>query len=514
MSDSALYQQIADRLVRAGYDPTKAGDAINWLIKALHPAWGGTCTTIPDHALVPAVCPDYVVSTTIGAPAGTAVGDDWDCLIFKPPGDCTGAVIVRGPAGTVFDTAHLGNGVTASSVTVDILRVQPMSQFELPTNFFPYDNFSPSTPLVGGTTYTPLPALRPVGARQRYAGITVYPVSSDLYNQGTIFAGQFARLSRNGFGSARSGLVSDIPGMGAYPNDWEVFRRVFADVPFDETSMQMLDPAAVAWPYKNGAYCPIRFLDPTIDFQQPAHTEPAMLATQYQSGGTHQAAGCVTVPQTIGTQFVKQTVGTERPPPWMYDQGLVAGNAAYDAFESVTLPVTIPVIILRGLASQASITVRAYQGLEYMAGIDSPALAFTKAPSPPAPNIIALYHQILHDMNRSVWPSSYNSLGTILSAILNVAKTVLPVVGGAISLVPHPIAQGIGLGARLLGAGAGAASAALDGRGMTPVPVPVKAAPLSGGPARTVPAIKPRPKPARRPVRKLPPTTSARRRRR
>lgn len=506
MSDAIIYQQIAERLVRAGYDPTKAGDAINWLIKALHPAWGGTCTTIPDHALVPSVCPDYTVSETFGTPT-IGQSADWDCMIIKVPGDVTGAIIVRGIPGCDFEAAAAVPTVPTdqNQVLVSYLRTQQVEEVEISTPYVPYATLNSLPPSPSDKTVTYLPALRPAGSRPRYSGLTVYPVSSDLYNQGTIYAGQFARPSSSGYSGALRGLGREIvPGSSA--TDWVMAHRVTTDIPFHEAQMQLLDPSAVAWPYKNGAYCPVRFLDPTVDFHQPKLSQPATLGADFGPGGVVTLnVGGNTLPQHVATQWSKLPTNAGRPPPWMYNIGLGQGSIAYDAFDSNTYPLSVPVVICRGLASQASITVRVYCGIEYLPSLESPVLAFTKVAAPPAPNVIALYHAIVHELNRSVWPSSYNSLGSILNTILSVAKTVLPVIATAAGFVPHPIGQMVSMGARALGAGAAAAHAALDARGNTRPPARVLAAPLSsggGGTSRLLlpPAVRPQGRRKRRAV--------------
>lgn len=481
---SPLFDDIARRLVSAGYDPTKAGEAIQWLIKACHPAWTGTCGPVPDHAFSASVCPDYTVQITIEAPN---VPGNWDFIVWQPAGDCTAAVIGTGAAGIDFTTRLLStNNGADGNVVRQYLYFQPLGGLA-GVNLTQIPGTTTNSAVFTYPTQTIIPVAGVRAMRPRYGGLTVYPVASSLYDQGTIYAGQFARAPSPGPAVAIGGVVGQF-----VPNATTLmmYQVQYVDLPFAEGPMALLDPASKAWPFRNGAYLPKRFVNPAIDFVPMAALRESVRVFSSTPAPTRDITlglppGINATQQTyVSTQFVPTTylAGSSYPPcNWLdgTQAGTVPGSVMPEHYDSAPSAMSHPVVIGRGLAPQASITIRAFVGLEYVPAWDSPVLQFSRAGVSPAPMIMDLYHAIVHDLGATVYPSSFNSLGTILSAIGSVVKSAFPTVARAV-LPP--------LGNALMGVLGG-------DRGRPP---------SAGGPAAAPPRLEAPPLPSRNEVAALP----------
>lgn len=440
---SGLHRQIVERLIRGGFDPAKAAADLDWLIKALHPAWTRTCGSIPDHSLVPSITPDYVVQHTLSCPAAIAAGgNNWDALIFQPPGDVTAAVMVAAIAGVNWETAgqSANGGADGGVVGPVFLRTQGFSLASLQRGFNVYTSATSGN--FPTAAYTWVPEIQANASRLRYKSLTVYPVASDLYNQGTIYAGNFARARARGADFGKWGFGTQL--VGAPPAGFLTSAlytsQQMVTVPFDEANMSLLDPSAVGWPFRNGAYIPGRWMNPSIDWTPRPMlqsssvfygTDTAALPAQQRVGGL---SGTFTpTPVCDQVVFMVSNPGGNPaflPVPWLNDSLQAAtGAIPYEAYETSTYDMAIPVVIVRGMAPPASLTIRCFVGPEYTPDLTSPALQFSKTPVAPAPQVMALYYAILSELGRTVYPSSFNSFATILQSIGNVVKRILPVVG-------------------------------------------------------------------------------------
>jgi hypothetical protein len=156
-------------------------------------------------------------------------------------------------------------------------------------------------------------------------------------------------------------------------------------------------------------------------------------------------------------------------------EGLVQSNSLQapfvDAWDTNLMSVSTAVVIGRGLATQASITVRVHMGLEYIPQEISPVLQFTKPAAIPSMKIVEMYHVALAELNRTVYPSSWNSFGTILNAIGTAVKAAVPLVTKMIPMA-GPVLEAVGLSRKKgggSGGGGGAAAGAADAAEVPPI---------------------------------------------
>lgn len=417
---SRFYQEILARLRSAGLNPDVASAGVDWLIKALHPAWDHDAGGVPDQSYVNSVHSNLTVQRTISKPAG--VVGDWAFCLWSPPGDQTQVVILTGATDVDFTTA-VSNTTAAGAGTVQVTTLYSQ----------PYEGVGFDYVFVAGGAPPPLPVQTPLSVsrygrwRYRYRGLTVYPVAAPLYEQGTIYAGQISNPVIHGAGRVTEGLnpivLNPVPGITA-------FLECSTLVPLSEERLALFDPSSVAWPFKNGAYLPTRFTSPDMSFVDPPNSGfffgGTGLAAGYVLGSIGQPVGCRVRPITY-----RNANGQYVPAPWSDDNVNQFTGYLFDAFDTSYDMVTQNVVIGRGIHENASITVRSYAGKECVPRFDSAEAQFSRSPARYEKAILDIYFLVAQDMG-TVFPSSYNSFGTLLQSIAAAAARVLPMLGRAV----------------------------------------------------------------------------------
>lgn len=410
VSPSPLLGTIHARLEGLGLAP----DARDWLVKALHPAASHEAPGIPDESLAQTVMPDYRTSEVIEAPTGLSAAT-WDLLLLHPPGDVVSFWWASGPGGTDFTAGATPFGCQFGMVTAQTMTQGPSMVFPTLTAGVP--------PVFGVSTYNSvLPSSLPWAWRRRYAGITAYQTASALVDQGTVYASTFpTRWNNAGLGSATVNSVTSV-----------LIRTTAAMLPLDENTLELVSPSPYIAPARSGVYLPARFVGPVNDWAQSVYPagdsynipgtgvvfcDPSAVSPAFSSGFTIPV-----YPSVTGA-----TVTSSYSPSWVTTYA-----SGYPALDSNTANMSTGVIIFRGLAPSASITVRSYFGLEVQPRPDSPHRQFTKPPVKFSPVACQMYHMIAHELQLG-YPASYNSLGTLLSAIGGVARTLFPNVSRVVS---------------------------------------------------------------------------------
>jgi len=257
-SASPLYTEIVERLRAGGLAPERAGPAVDWLIRALHPAAEVNSGAIPDSVYCGAVQPDYNVQLTVGAPP-LGGGGNWDFCIWTPPGDVVMAIVGAANSGVDFTTAALsGDGGADGGVVLSVLYAMPYEKVGV--NYGPpVSNIAPAT-AYPAVNYSLRSVSRPRAYRFRYRGLTVYSVASDLYNSGTIYAAQMSRLT---MGGADQGFAGGVDASNAVAQTDAVWaRQAYTCVPLAEARFTLFDTQSVTWPFRQGVYMPGRFIGP------------------------------------------------------------------------------------------------------------------------------------------------------------------------------------------------------------------------------------------------------------
>lgn len=405
----------------------------DWLIKVLNPVNPTKCAGIPDASYQACLRPEWRDQCVISSPPGLTT-PTWDLCVVMPPVDNTAAIWCAGDAGTDF---RQGTGLQRGTCVRSGLEVF-------------------GTAVLGYLTDTAATApqlhlsqLRSVqrimAYRTSYRSTTAYLTASSLYDQGTLYASQLNRPydGMTGLQAAGGGPITLPYGMCSYGSS----------VPLDENEIAVQDPKYVCVPAKTGAYIPHRLSGPVQPFVSlnsgrgffviaPAPDNPAAFPTYSMANtaylGASQFVWPVTAAPLSRTAFSGSSV-VLAPPAWvnMVYSGNFSGEAAPDLG---TLPldtgvdnVYTGVLLFRGLDPHASVTLRFVAGMEIIPMYDAPSREYVEPAPKFSPKAMELYYATCHEM-ANVYPSSFNALGTIVSAISSVlsrlwpvAKAVLPV---------------------------------------------------------------------------------------
>jgi len=416
---SVLPEQITNHLEKFGLDPIAA----SWVLKALHPASVTACSGIPDETYIDVIRPDYRCEVVVNPPAG---GVPWDCLIWRPGGNVNAFIAVTGAAGVDFRNA----AAAALTCTVVPMEATTYINSDLQT-YIPITGFVPFG--------VQQPVSRPLAFRTQYAGLTAYLTASALNDQGTVFAGQFDRPIRNSVYQTASTPLS-VNGNSS------MFSSGMTSVPFHENDMTVADPQMYTAQAREGVYMPLRLSGLDVGFRHgcPNYGSSMVLTgigvatvTPFQVSGALYA-GPLPVVAFNGSSadfdalasITSAGLVTLASPgsPYVFS-GVKSGRFDFD-FDSLAQGV----IIFRGLSPLATITVKAFVGLEAIPSATSSQLVFTRPPASFSPRALEAYFSMVQ-ATPDCYPASYNSLGTILSTIGSAASALWPTIrsiGGAI----------------------------------------------------------------------------------
>lgn len=393
-------------------------EALDWLIKALHPAYPSSAPAMPDQTYVESVRPEYRDQTIVSAPTGLTTST-WDLCIVRTPGDLNPVLWMAGNAETDF---------TQGSST-PLLNV---GQVNLVTVNFIADGSL--LPLYGyGSIALPYANLQPADMRlawrTSYASLTCYMTASALNDQGTVFAGQLAREY------LRAPCCVWNPSITSPTGAYLATSLAYAKVPTNEDQLLLVCPKAYTAPARDGCYVPIRLSGPTQPFATPVNGVPGIISGTPPGGGNGIFASGATVSPSLGNGFAAPSPVLETLNTGLKASSQGGVNALYNFGHDNTYT---SVIFFRGLSPSASITLKYFTGQELEVDPGSPIRQFAKVPSPYSPNAMEAYYRLVHELP-GVYPSSFNSLGTILTAIGSVASRMWPVVQKLVPSVVHGV---------------------------------------------------------------------------
>jgi hypothetical protein len=392
-TDTAYTSQLESKLRALTLSPSAA----HWVAKALHPVAGAT-VQMPDAVQVSTLVPEYKTNTVIGAPPGLGAGLNWDCCIILPPSDRVAAYISSGASGIDFrNTVGLQSQTivhTGRSQTTSGLITGPIV-----TN---------ATGVWGGLVSleqaqsTEDPAVWRTVNRSG----TVYATGSDLYNQGTVYAAQYARpVFPQPLG------VAVNPGAG----NFVAYNVDHVELPLNEVDMAVMTPNLYTAPARDGVYTVHRLTGPAQEFV------PKRSSNAYEWPGGTQTVLNTTRP----TRYASDTLTLIR---FLQNFGQVVspiipenleGSSGFDGRTSWG------VIIVRGMHPQMSLTLKTVCGLEIVPGVTAPSRQFVKPPCKFEPTAIAAYYAIASEVSDCM-AAKHNFLGTLLPILSQVASRVLP----------------------------------------------------------------------------------------
>lgn len=419
-SSAAFQADLQRRLVGFGIAPS----SIPWLIKALHPACpiDGVLSGLPDDTAHASARLENRCEMVISTPAGLTT-PTWDLAIWRFPGDVCPVKWVSGNAGLITT----GPGLATGKCSLETYNPSPDTGYYVsvsPTYQFPTaPDVSTLNPVKGYSSW-----------RTIFASVTAYLTASALNDQGTVFSTVLSRPARPGAFSALTGSLTPPPaGYVAY-NDTEF------SLPLNEEDATLLDPKIYTAPARDGAYAVHSLSGPTQPYTHRPTAgmtlaltgTPAFLGYIGEGPPAYPADSAFltsvsTLPNRVGSGF---WFGSGQPDPTWYDTAVDNTSCG--------------LMIFRGLAPGASVTLRVIQAMELIATSSGAVRPFVRPPPAPDPKAVEAYYAVRVDLAHS-YPAEWNSLGILLSALAGAAARLWPVVrsvGGALLGVAPTIAQG------------------------------------------------------------------------
>lgn len=439
--DRSYHDRVSSALVDRGLPP----HAAQWVTRALHPpAESAGLHSVPDITTADTVRMGTRRTATFSGSSvpGSTPGAKWDMLIITVPGDSTGPAVFCGPAG--IDFVEPGSspmyyqclrplGIT-SSYNVGAIRIDQVGGGPAATLDF-------GVPILTSNDYDSF--------RHIYSSVTSYMTASELYNSGTVTAGQFDGRP--------------VPSVGRYYNYGAGITTALTqafDLPLDERSIVTRCAEARVAPAKEGVYMPHRMLG---DYNYQTRPYAAgKLVTDAVLG----PAVVGNTPLVSGTGYTYMLNSKRLAPSatnsvgFLPTFGFVGGASGHtrlsdaavvDAFGMSNPPIWLPysdtgysrtncsVTLYRGLDYEASITVKALLGIEVVVSPRSPLRDMQQPPEAPCPEALEVYYNIARSLPCCL-PARDNSAGLLLGKIMELLPAVLPRVQRAVSafLAPPP----------------------------------------------------------------------------
>lgn len=393
-----------ESIIRSKREPlgnTEAG--ANWALQALHPSCGPfQLRGIPDSDSFPCVCMDYEAVVAIPPPAGCV--DAWQCNLTVNPHPtqpcCFSTTTVGGLVGYggIYNPSYLPTGAVYSTMA--------------------------STFAAQCSSY-----------RMLYCGATVDLDASALTNGGSVVAAQMpiTSIMRNYSLTSAVGPVADVHILDSN-----------YDVNFPGPLISQL-PGAFMGLARDGCYMPVK-----IDVTQPWVSSLDVVTVNAASPATavHVAAA--------GAGLRNLTLPVAAPPAGVafpfygsafYGNGALIIPAWVNGASNLIADVVVQpqqknagIMFFYNLNPAATLTVKLRWGVEMRVYPTSP-LAPAMVPSAMHdPLALTAYTDIAGSLPWA-YPSSYNSLETLVPKIMSVWHAIKPVVASGLQAIPHPLAQ-------------------------------------------------------------------------
>lgn len=369
-------------------------------MKALHPVQATVEVRMPDPIQVCTLAPEYKTATVINAPAGIGTSN-WDACIILPPSDTVGAYVMTNATGIDF-------GVTVASSNTVVNQVPVVTTGAAQVLGIPLN-------MATGATGAPKAFVSfesqegPAAWRTIARSATVYATGSELYNQGTVYAAQYARESFPLPGQSVSrgaGINEGILNIDAY------------SLPLREADMATMTPGFYTSAAKEGVYTVHRLTGPSQDFvrpRAPASWRGVSGVETFLNATDPTNWACTT---THAPRFFQDLSSIALSP------GLPVGDAYYTS-SGFDQRCTWGVVIFRGLHPSMSLTLKTVSCLEIVPRAAAPSRQFVKSPAKYEPTAIAAYYAIASEVPNCM-AAKHNFLGTLLPILSSVASRVLP----------------------------------------------------------------------------------------
>lgn len=390
-------------------------DGRAWVAKALHPAdTTARVVGIPAGDGFPSVCLEFEAEQVIAPPSALPSAANWDCSVFLLPHPIIplSGFINQGGSASAFNQI---NPTLAA-------MVNPASSIY----------------------HTDLSVAFSRQAQQwrlAYCSVTLLLDAPALANQGSLAAAQVPFcFSRHNFTTVNSGVITAYSHVDnyAYATNYLNFPQLAQK------------PGAYTANAKDGCYMVLR-LDPNAPWIN-ANDVSYNYSGAIGSFDQRYLALPVAAP-TRGVAF--PYYGPSGANSFMGVYAPSVTTIGGDCTQKMGAP-AFGQISLVNLASTAVLTARVRWGVEM---IVAPNTSYAPVQRPPArfdPLALEAYSAISGDM-ADAYPASYNSLGKLGSVLKGIWNSVAPVAAQALMSIPHPVAQGLGAAAHLIGGLSGAA---------------------------------------------------------
>jgi len=394
---------------------TLSAPAAHWVTKALHPVWGAP-SQIPDSVQVDTVIPEYKNTLVISCPVSINTGN-WDLFILLPPSDTQAALYAIGPAGTNFNTAAYNPGGSTGVVTSGVLQNTSLAA-SASFNAWSMVGVGTGTLAVGGRglfqgAYS---TEAPSAWRTTARSATLYASGSDLYNQGTIYAGQYARKVRP---SSQGAWVQPY---GIFSNGW-AYNVDYVDLPMDESVMALLTPNMYTSPARDGVYTVHRLTGPAQDFATARalgpFDDPGMTSQWFPAFGRNSDDG------SVAHQFSLTFGPSNQPSPLFAGDPLTVNRQQQIGSTGWDDHCSWGVIICRGLHPLMSMTLKTICDLELVPTDQSPNRQFVLPSCKYEPTAMAAYYAIASEAPTCM-AAKHNLFGTLIPILSSIASKVLP----------------------------------------------------------------------------------------
>jgi len=356
----------------------RGGASGAWAFKALDPCAeqeeGGL--QIPDRTATATAPLEGRSDITITAPAATPADGNWDCMILSVPF----------PEAPIWVFTKDVNAALGSWGTPTI--------YPLPS--IKYGRLSGSATL----DFAPLLGQYTDGFRTTYKGFSVIHDSSDLHNEGRVYAGQIRAIP--------SSEIEDVTELSSGVKS-ENTRWIMGKIPQDQAALLSACGEMVRGKARDGIYVPVRFNQPKHDFS-PCTWAPLPTSTVSQQFFRYL--------QRIRYELVNSdgTVASASP--------LFAGTLAQEVLVSGIDNTQLGVAMFMGIHKTSNLDIKVRMGLESQVGPGSPWTDFAKPT--PLPDETALTDvAIIADELNVAYPERFNSLGMLIPLIGSAVGSLL-----------------------------------------------------------------------------------------
>lgn len=385
-----LRQVIADTALPLG--STEAGKV--WCTKALHPADVAIPVSIPDRQARPHAGLAFGGQYKISPPGGLTATDSWDAdLLLSPDMICPGCYTSDKTGNylePLMDRLHLTSGLANRFLNSQISG----------SGATPEESYQAKLATVQQNVRE---------ARLSFFGATLELQAPSLADQGTLVASQY-----------------DLPyDMFNFTEVNTTTKSVYAVKPLAVTRLQFMPsfssmmsiPGSYTGKVKDGCYAPLKLSEEALHFTN-------VQASVAPHTDWNQTSGAFL---TDGVECTAST-GTTGPIAACRDYTIYLSDGTGSYLKDEALPrLTNRVIHIcaRGMAPSATLYLTLRHGYEVTVAPNSIYSPYVTLPPPPDYAAVEAYFAVARQL-ADAYPGDYNSLGTLLPIIANIAAETLP----------------------------------------------------------------------------------------